>query len=292
MATSTDFSVAKQYRYELLTWPEVNEAVAMRKVVVLPVGSLEQHGHHLPQDTDAKLASSVSYEAGRRSPEEILVLPPVSYGYTHHVMDFPGTVNIEPETFVRFLLDITRSVAYHGFKRIIIVNGHGSNSPLVEQVGRQINLQTDACCLTLAWWQLIADYWNREVRTSTIPGGCSHACELETSMYMHVDRGNVRDDRIKGKPADLKWFPGEAKWHYLDLTAGSGPVTLVEWTSSATETGAFGEPEKATPEKGKLAFEYAVTQLIELIRWFRDRPMLPRQPRHTTAPTFTLPFAF
>ncbi len=292
MTDSARPSVAKQYRYELLTWPEINEAVGLNKVVVLPVGSTEQHGHHLPLDTDARLASSVAWEAGRRAPDDMVILPPVAYGYTHHVMDFPGTINIEPETFVRFLLDITRSAAYHGFKRIVILNGHGSNHPLVEQAGRQTILQTDALCLTLSWWQLVADYWNKEVRTSVIPGGCAHACELETSMYMHVDGNQVRTDRIKGKPADYTRLPGAAKWHYTDLTARNGPITLVEWTSTYTETGSFGEPEKATPEKGRLAFEHAVTQLVELVRWFRTRPAPKRVVHHTTPPTFKLPFGF
>ncbi|MGQ0550707.1 MAG: creatininase family protein [Armatimonadota bacterium] len=292
MAEHSHTSVARQYRYELLTWPEINEAVAMGKPVVLPVGSTEQHGHHLPLDTDAKLASSVAYEAARRAPEDMLILPPVAYGYTHHVMDFPGTINIEPTTFVRFLVDIGRSVAYHGFKRIIILNGHGSNHPLVEQAGRQTTLQTDALCLTLSWWQLVAEYWNREVRTSVIPGGCAHACELETSMYMHVDGANVRQDRIKGAPADYINLPGASRWHYTDLTAGGGPVTLVEWTSTYTETGSFGEPQKATPQKWRLVFDHAVTQMIDLVRWFRSRPAPARRPRQATRPAFELPFGF
>jgi creatinine amidohydrolase len=282
MSADVRTAVARQHRFELLTWPEINDSVGMNKVVVLPVGSTEQHGHHLPLDVDAKLASRVADEAGRRSPEDMLILPPVAYGYTHHVMDFPGTINIEPSTFVRFLVDIAKSVAYHGFKRIVIVNGHGSNHPLVEQAGRQAILQTDALCLTLSWWQLVAEYWNKEVRTSTVPGGCAHACELETSMYLHVDGGNVRTDRIRGAIADYVKLPGASKWHYSDLTAANGPVTLVEWTSSYTETGSFGEPEKATPEKGRFVFEHAVTRFIEMVRWFRTRPAPPRRPRQTT----------
>ncbi len=292
MAENARVPVAQQYRYELLTWPEINEAVAANKVVVLPVGSTEQHGHHLPIDVDAKLASSVVYEAGRRSPEDMLILPPVAYGYTHHVMDFPGTINIEPTTFVRFLIDIGRSVAYHGFQRIIIINGHGSNHPLVEQAARQITLQTGALCLNLSWWQLVADYWNKEVRTSVIPGGCAHACELETSMYMHVDGANVRSDRIEGTLASYTRLPGASKWQYTDLTAGGGPITLVEWTSTYTETGSFGEPKKATPEKGRLVFEHAVTQMIDLTRWFRTRPAPERRRRQATPPAFELPFDF
>ena len=106
------------------------------------------------------------------------------------------------------LIDIATSVAYHGFRRIVMVNGHGSNHPLVEQAARQVTLKTGALCLNISWWQLIADYWNEEVRESG-PGGCAHACELETSMYMHVDPEGVRRDRITGAPPD-----------YLDLEGG------------------------------------------------------------------------
>src|SRR5690606_27274973 len=138
---------------------------------------------------------AVCHEAGRRAPETMLVMPAVPYGYCHHVMDFPGTITIQPSTFVTFLLDITRSLAHHGFERIVVINGHGSNHPLVEQVGRQTNLQTTALCATLSWWQLVAEYWNSELRESG-PGGSAHACELETSMYLHLDEAGVRKDRI------------------------------------------------------------------------------------------------
>ncbi|MEX2540736.1 MAG: creatininase family protein [Trueperaceae bacterium] len=283
---------SREHRYEALTWPELDEAIAQAKVIVLPVGSTEQHGHHLPQDVDTRLASAVAYEAGRRAAGQVLVMPPVSYGYTHHVMDFPGTINIEPSTFVRFLLDITRSVAYHGFKRIIILNGHGSNHPLVEQAGRQTNLQTDALCLTLSWWNLISDYWNTEVRTSVIPGGCAHACELETSMYLHIDGDSVRVDRTAGDLPDYMKLPGGEKWQYVDLTAGSGPATIVDWTSSYSDSGAFGEPQKASAEKGKLVFERAVGELVDLVGWFQKRETLPRRSKHARSPSFPLPFKF
>jgi creatinine amidohydrolase len=284
-------SVREQYRYELLTWPEINEAVTMKKVVLLPVGATEQHGPHLPLDTDFKLASAVAGEAGRRSPEDMVVMPAVPYGYTHHVQDFPGTINIEPSTFTKYLLDITRSVAYHGFKRIIILNGHGSNHHLVEQAGRQTIMQTDALCVTLSWWQLVGEYWDREVRTSVIPGGCAHACELETSMYLHVDEPHVRADKIKDNLAEYRSLPDEPQWHFSDLTRSS-IATLIEWTSTYTPTGVIGQPEQASKEKGRRAFEHAVTQLVGLVRWLRKRPMPPRRDRHATAPTFALPFGF
>lgn len=283
--------VRGEHRYELLTWPEINEAVAQEKVVVLPIGSVEQHGHHLPLDVDVKLASSVCDAAGERAPETMLVLPPVSYGYTHHVMDFPGTINISPVTFVNMLIDIGTSVAYHGFRRIVMVNGHGSNHPLVEQAGRQITLTTGALCLNISWWQLIAEYWNEEVRESG-PGGCAHACELETSMYMHVDPEGVRRDRIKGAPPDYLDLEGGPEWQKVDLTLGSGPATIVEWTSCTSETGAFGAPELATDEKGRLVFERSAERLAEMVAWFRTRPDLARRDRHTEPPSVELPFGF
>ncbi|HEV2356764.1 MAG TPA: creatininase family protein [bacterium] len=289
--SSSRRSVEQEYRYEALTWPEINEAVGMNKVVILPVGSTEQHGHHLPLDVDAKLSAAVVYEAARRSPADMLVLPPVAYGYCHHVMDFPGTINIEPSTFVKFLLDITRSVAYHGFKRIVVLNGHGSNHPLVEEVGRQTILQTDALCLTLSWWQLVADRWNREWRESVLPGGCAHACELETSLYQQIDPDGVRAGEIRSELAAFMALPGAERWHTVDLTASS-PAAIVEWTSTYTDSGVIGEAARATPEKGRHVFEHTVTHLVEMVRWFRTRPRPERRDHHATPPTFALPFGW
>jgi creatinine amidohydrolase len=280
----------REYRYEALTWQEINEAVTRKKVVILPVGATEQHGHHLPLETDTKEAASISLEAGRRSPAEILVLPAVAYGYTHHVMDFPGTINVEPSTFVRLLVDIGRSVAYHGFKRIVMLNGHGSNQPFVEAAARQVTLQTDASCMSLGWWQLASKYWN-SIRTSGV-GGCAHACEMETSLYWHIDPDGVRTDRIKGNIPSYMSLPGADRWHYRDITLGSGPAGIMDWTSSFSETGSNGLPQHATPEKGRLLFEHVVGELIELVRWFRVRPDLERRDRHAALPTFALPFTF
>ncbi len=292
MAAVDAEAVRREHRYEHLTWPEINEAVAQEKVIVLPIGAVEQHGHHLPLDVDVKLATSVCLAAGVRAPERMLVMPPVSYGYCQHVMDFPGTINVSPTTFVNLLVDIATSAAYHGFRRILLLNGHGSNHPLVEQAGRQVTLRTDALCSTLSWWQLGAAFWNEEVRESG-PGGCAHACELETSMYLHVDGDGVRKDRVKAALATyMTQVEGGPEWQAADLTLGSGPATIVEWTSSTTETGAFGAPELATAEKGRRIFGHTVDRLVDLVAWFQERPTLPRHEHHTRTPGFDLPFRF
>ena len=91
-----------EYRYNRLTWAEMNAAIARQPVVILPTGSTEQHGRHLPLDVDLFLTESVCLEAGRRADGGILVLPAIPYGLNLHHIDFPGTIHIEPEVFVAF----------------------------------------------------------------------------------------------------------------------------------------------------------------------------------------------
>ncbi|HYJ13293.1 MAG TPA: creatininase family protein, partial [Thermomicrobiales bacterium] len=119
-----------EYRYNRLTWAEMNDAIATEQVVILPTGSTEQHGRHMPLDVDVFLAESVCLEVGRRAADRVLVLPPISYGLNKHHIDFPGTIHIEPQVFIDYCVNVTKSVAYHGFKKILLVNGHGSNSPM------------------------------------------------------------------------------------------------------------------------------------------------------------------
>ena len=278
-----------EYRYEKLTWPDINDAVELGKVCVIPCGAVEQHGPHLPLDVDLVCPTQIACGAGQQIPAQMLVLPTVSYGYTGHVMDFPGTINNDTQHFIHHVLDITKSLAYHGFKKIYLLNGHGSNMPNLDLVARRTNLETDAECLLSAWWQLLTvdkDFlpgW----RESHFPGGCSHAGELETSVYLHLDRENVREDKIKSGTIS---FNEEKSPHlYTDLF-GKGAAALVSWTSSYSESGVLGDAEIATAEKGKLAYEEAVKQLVAIVNWFKDRPCDERRDRHRQSPTMPIPW--
>ena len=146
---------ATEYRYEKLTWPEINDAVDLRKVCIVPCGAVEQHGPHLPLDVDLVCPGGIARGAGETLCDKILVLPAIAYGYTGHVMDFPGTINTHYETFIRQVLDVTKSLAYHGFKKIVLLNGHGSNMPNLDLVARRTCLETDAECLVAGWWNLL-----------------------------------------------------------------------------------------------------------------------------------------
>lgn len=278
-----------EYRYEKLTWPEINDAVDLGKVCVIPCGAVEQHGHHLPLDVDIVCPTGIARGAGRHVPDQILVLPTVCYGYTGHVMDFPGTINTHYTHFMDQVLDITKSLAYHGFKKIMLLNGHGSNMPNLDLVARRTNLETDAECILGAWWNLLTvdKAFLPRWRESKFPGGCAHACELETSLYLYLDEDGVRKDKVKS--GLISFNAEESPFNWVDLFA-SGPATLVSWTSSYSATGVLGDAELATPEKGRQAYEEAVKQLVRFVTWFKARPKDRRRDLHRRKPTMPMPW--
>ena len=155
---------AESWRYEKLTWPDINEAVIAKKVVILPVGSMEQHGSHLPLDVDVICPQGVAETAARLIPDDVLIMPTFTHGYTAHVMDFPGTINIHYENFINTIADIGKSLAYHGFKKIILLNGHGSNTPNLDLAARRVNIETDAECIFCSWF----------FRIPAVLGDCRH----------------------------------------------------------------------------------------------------------------------
>ncbi|MGQ0634132.1 MAG: creatininase family protein [Planctomycetaceae bacterium] len=278
-----------EYRYEKLTWPEINDAIELRKVCVLPCGAIEQHGAHLPLDVDIVCPCGIAAGAGQTIPEKMLVLPPVCYGYTGHVMDFPGTINSHYAHFIEHVLDVTKSLAYHGFKKIMLLNGHGSNAPNLDLVARRTNLETDAECVATAWWNLLTidksflPGW----RQSKFPGGCSHACELETSLYLYLEEDGVRKDKIKS--GAISFNDEESPFNWVDLF-GTGPATVISWTSSYSQTGVLGDAALASKDKGERAYREAVKQLCAFINYWHPRPKDERRDLHRQPPTIPMPW--
>jgi creatinine amidohydrolase len=275
-----------EYRYEKLTWPEINEAIDENQVCILPCGAVEQHGDHLPLDVDLMCPGGIAKGVGLANPEKLLVLPTIAYGYTGHVMDFPGTINTHYETFIKQVMDVCQSLALHGFKKIILLNGHGSNMPNLDIAARRVNLETDAECLLIAWWHLLTidKEFLPNWRESVFPGGFSHACELETSLYLYLDEDNVRKDKIKNHISTLN---DGNPYMWTDLLA-KGPASLVSWTSTYSPRGVMGQPELATKEKGEQVYLESVKQLSNIVEFYRNRPRDVRE-RHQSKPT-TMPF--
>ena len=263
-------NVTQEYRYNRLTWPEMNEAIAQQKVVLLPVASTEQHGPHLPLDTDLFLADAVCLEAGRRAPDRILVLPPVAYGLNLHHIDFPGTIHIEPEVFIAFCLNITKSVAYHGFEKILIVNGHGSNAPLVDLVARKTVLATNSLCAAVNYFSLGVEAFDRVKQTPVM----AHADEFETSLYLYLAPERVRMDKaVTGSDVAGAYMSSDS----------TSVVRFNDFWGRWTKLGVHGDPTKATAEKGKIIFEAAVTGIIGVVDELRAWPIPERSDQHTGA---------
>jgi creatinine amidohydrolase len=265
--------VTKEYRYNRLTWAEMNEAIAMQKVVLLPTGSTEQHGRHLPLDVDTFLAESVCLEVGRRLPGQVLVLPPVSYGLNLHHIDFPGTIHIEPEVFIAFCLNITKSVAYHGFEKILLVNGHGSNSPLIDLVARKTVLETNSLCAAVTYIMLALEAFDQVRDTRVI----AHADEFETSLYLHLAPERVQMD-LAGAGDDVMGTYMSSDSPY------DRPVRLNDYWSRWTELGVHGDARTASAEKGAVIFEAAVSRLAQIVGEWRQWPIAARRDMHAQPP--------
>jgi creatinine amidohydrolase len=263
-----------KYRYEEFTWPEIRDAVADQRVVVLPVGTIEQHGPHLPLITDVLTSSEISRRAVEAIRSEAILMPPVHYAFNEHHLDFPGTISVRGSTFIEYVTDIGRSVAHHGFRKILFVNGHGSNVPFLDIAARNITIQTPAICAMVSWWSLIPKPLFAELRESEYPGGMAHGCELETSVLLHL-----RGDLVQMHKAERDIPEQRSEFFYWDLEKPS-PVFFQEFFSRYSRTGTCGDPLKATETKGRRFVDGVVQELVRLIRELRDRQIRDRVDHH------------
>jgi creatinine amidohydrolase len=263
------------------TWLELRE-LARREdvVVVIPTATLEDHGYHLPIDTDVRLVEAVARGAverfNARGEPKAMLFPTQVHGYSPHHLDFPGTVTLRWNVFVESLLDCGRSLCRHGFDRILIVNGHGSNAPLVDLAARLINVEyRGAVCMASPLYLTTpesAAVLARE-RTSE-PGGMSHACELETSIYLALDPELVQMEKAVREIPD--W--NENVWS--DWPA-AGPLAYMPHWSGLSRSGVMGDPTVATAEKGRSFLQRAREEAEGFIAEVAGRPRAPGRDRHT-----------
>ena len=235
-----------------MTHEDVAERLGRPNVVLVPVGATEQHGPHLPIDTDIRIATEFCRAAAERVADEIaaVVVPPLPFGISEHHMAFPGTLTLRPETFIAAVYDVTHSLVRHGFDRFILVNGHGGNQGAVHVVAQKLRLEAGASHVYFfAEWALAADAYS-EVRESA-PGGANHACEYETSVYMALAPQRVRFERaVREMP------PPVVEGGVADLFT-PGPYAWVQGRDMST-SGVEGGPTSATPEKGRVLVDAAV----------------------------------
>jgi creatinine amidohydrolase len=263
-------------RYEEHTWPELKE-LARRDdlVVVIPTATLEDHGHHLPVDTDARLVTAIAERAVAAAGDQALLFPTQVHGYTPHHMDFPGSVTLRWNVFVESLLDQGRSLCHHGFDRILFVNGHGSNQPLVDVAARLIGVEhRNAVCGSCFYLQSAeAKRVIAEVRDSPVPGGMAHACELETSLYLALAPELVQMDKAVREIPD--W---DSEYVWLDWS--DGPLQVWPHWSGLSRSGVVGDATVATADKGKRLLSAAVDEIRAYIAEIATRRRLPGEDHH------------
>lgn len=255
--------------YNEMTWPEVKEAARADRVALIPVGSIEDHGKHLPVMTDKLIITSLCDEVARQIPGEMVVLPNAPYGFEAHHMDFPGSINVHWQTLIHLWVDVGKSLACHGFKKIVFANGHGSNASPLDLASREVTLKTDSLCAAFSWWDLVKKEGGA-LRESAVPGGVSHACEMETSLVMYLRPELVKEEYL------VKEIPPSSCFIWRDFF-NPAPVKFMDYWSTMTESGTVGDATLASPEKGEKLFTLTVDKICEFIKEFRARKINPRK---------------
>ena len=269
-----------KYRYAEMTWPEVKEVAAQERVAVLPVACIEDHGYHLPVDTDVVLCTGICERAVASIPDEAVLVPAIPHGYSPHHMDFPGTLTVSWDTFVRYVQDVCVSLARHGFRRILIVNGHGSNTSPLDMAARLTILETEgrALCAAVNHWGLRHSKEAGKHHRESDFGGVSHAGEYETSLYLAL-----KPDLVQMAKAVDERSPLSASFQtdlLLGKRADASSVNMMPHWSTMSESGVRGDATIATRAKGEAWLDAAVEGLIELIRELRQTAIRARQDHH------------
>jgi creatinine amidohydrolase len=232
-----------------------------KTIAIIPVGSCEQHGPHLPYSTDALLATEFSRRAAETLREEvpIVVLPVVNFGCSEEHMDFPFTVSLNISTFSALMEDLCRSLSRTGLTKIIIFNGHGGNTSALNAMVFELRRKTGAQVAVIDLWRLVEDTYSR-IRDSKSKE--IHAAEAETSLMMNLFNDLVRtaapkeDERTRLKT--LRYFELE----------GSGLSAFSWFTRDVSKSGVLGDASKATAQKGAHLLDSSITRLCQKVREF------------------------
>jgi creatinine amidohydrolase/Fe(II)-dependent formamide hydrolase-like protein len=245
----------RSYYLGELTWVDIEEFLTKHNVVIVPVGSCEQHGPHLPIDTDAYDVFWLSMKAAEKA-RCALVAPPIYYGVSIHHMDFPGTVTLTPHTLEQLAYEVACSLTKHGFKKILFENGHGGNTPALEAAAQRIKTDTNAF-IAIDTVSLIPDFIEKRIETPYD----AHAGEFETSTSLANRENLVVRERIKKPRITLP----KSKYTKIGLKEAGPKVSWSFRTKEISETGVIGDPTKATKEKGETAWKLAIERLADLL---------------------------
>jgi len=246
-------------KWEEMSRDELNSLDRENTIVLLPLSATEQHGPHLPVGTDALILRALVDKIVREGVFEkgnLVFAPQTNVGKSNCHMGFGATITYTAKTYYDIVFELAKSVAAHGFKKIVLLNSHGGNTDALNLVNRDIRVELGLRTFVFDWW--FTDFWRDGLKDIQQSGkyGVFHACELETSLMLACRPDLV--DMTKAVDEDPNpLFQGK----YVNVF---GPVNPGWATKDVTKSGVIGAPTFATAEKGEKLFAYAKDKLLEI----------------------------
>lgn len=246
------------------SWQEAAEVRSRNPLVLIPFGTTEQNGTQNPLSTDTKIASYFARRVAEESGN--LYLPPVPYGYSAAFRNFPGTVWLQPDTLRRVVEDVLSSLLHNGFNRLLIVNNHGPNEPMMEHAIRTVQDRYPDALIPLVWPAKIL----KQMLEGILPPGTKtgHGSEPTTSLMLAIDAASVSLPRAKADTlAPAGPFKISNSWtgHYKG--AAFGLYTDIDWLSSS---GIGGSPEGASAERGQTILDRLTAWGLDFVASLKD----------------------
>ena len=222
----------KKVLWQEMRRTEFEKAAKADAIVIIPVASIEQHGNHLPVNTDTNYCFTIAQRAAQAIDEfPVLVLPPVWTGYSPHHMGHPGTITLKYHTFVELLTQVAASIHAHGFKKIFFLNGHGGNSPIIAAMRRKLAEEEGvSSSIGYNYWDISPTLEEMEAVSETDKGFIAHAGEIETSLQLYLQ------------------------------------PELVDMDCAVWTPGVVGDPSTGSREKGEHIVNTAVDALVKILR--------------------------
>lgn len=247
------------------------------KVVLIPTGHTEQHGYHLPLSTDTLIIDAIGRGTAAAIPDRCTVLPVMPYGVSTHRQSFAGTLNAGGRVFEDFWVAVIDELVGRGFDRFYLINGHGgSSSHLINAVKAAGERHRRIFCAT-TWLYLSGPdgIAALEKYRQSGRGGMGHACELETSLLLHLKPSLVHMDRVVDE-TDFISTPS----YYMDWVEGGALVANPPWDDDS-QTGAYGAGSLATAEKGKIWLQAAIAEKVSHVAEIHEQQRLREERRNS-----------
>jgi creatinine amidohydrolase len=230
------------------SWPEIDEYIKGKGLIILPIGQVEEHGRHLPLNTDIAIAQGVSVSVAEAAKDRhpVLVMPGIWSGYSIKKMNrWPGVISVRCEVLIEVIFDIMASLVDMGFRKILTINAHGMNPEIIKLAARKISDSSDVHVATTNCWSLAAATM-KKIRKSDL-GGCLHGGEFETSLMLYL---TDLVDMSKATNVDAMQYRSD--FYSLDTFASApGGTAFSTWYVQESTTGVYGDPTEASRETGE-----------------------------------------